>query len=66
MPACIGRAPGGLGYWQCVELIEGAAARGRLGGFAIAELMPERDVDGLGALTAARIVANIVRLVSRG
>jgi agmatinase len=65
LPAVIGRAPGGLGYWDVVNLIEGAAARGRIAGFEIAELMPARDVDGLGAEVAARIVANVVRLVGR-
>lgn len=65
LPAVIGRAPGGLGYWDVVNLIEGAAARGRLAGFEIAELMPDRDVDGLGAEIAARIIANVVRLVGR-
>ncbi len=65
LPAVIGRAPGGLGYWDVVNLIEGAASRGRLAGFEIAELMPARDVDGLGAEIAARIVANVVRIVAR-
>ena len=65
LPAVIGRAPGGLGYWDVINLIEGAAARGRLAGFEIAELMPARDVDGLGAEVAARIVANVVRLAGR-
>jgi agmatinase len=65
LPAVIGRAPGGLTYWDVINLIEGASLRGRLAGFEIAELMPARDVDGLGAEVAARIVANVVRLVSR-
>lgn len=65
LPAVIGRAPGGLSYWDVVNLIEGASLRGRLAGFEIAELMPARDVDGLGAEVAARIVANVVRLVAR-
>ncbi len=64
LPAVIGRAPGGLAYWDVVNLIEGASLRGRLAGFEIAELMPARDVDGLGAEVAARIVANVVRLVA--
>lgn len=64
LPAVIGRAPGGLSYWDVINLIEGAALRGRLSGFEIAELMPARDVDGLGAEVAARIVANVVRLVA--
>ena len=65
MPAAIGRAPGGLSYWDVIELIEGAAAKGRLAGFEVAELVPERDIDGMGALTAARIVANVVRIVAQ-
>ena len=66
LPAVIGRAPGGLGYWDTIELIEGAARRGRLAGFELAEFMPDRDIDGLGALTAGRVVANVVRMVARG
>lgn len=64
-PGVIGRAPGGLTYWQVVELIEAAAARARLTAFNLVEFMPERDVDGLAGLTAARIVANVVRLAAR-
>lgn len=64
VPGLIARGPGGLGYWDVVWLIEGAAARGRLAGFEVAEFMPARDIDAIGALTVARIVANVVRLVA--
>ncbi|MBV8912597.1 MAG: arginase family protein, partial [Acetobacteraceae bacterium] len=30
MPAAIGRSPGGLSYWQALDLMRGAAARGRI------------------------------------
>ncbi|MFK7943470.1 MAG: arginase family protein [Paracoccaceae bacterium] len=65
VPGVIGRAPGGLGYWDVVNLIDGAAERGRLVGFEVAEFMPDRDVDGIGALNIARIVANVVRIAAR-
>lgn len=65
LPAVMARAPGGISYWDVINLIEGASLRGRLVGFEIAELMPARDVDGLGAEVAARIVANVVRIVGR-
>ncbi|MEM9138952.1 MAG: arginase family protein [Pseudomonadota bacterium] len=65
VPGVIGRAPGGLGYWDVVNLIEGAATRGRLVGFEVAEFMAARDVDGIGALNIARIVANVVRLAAK-
>ena len=65
VPGVIGRAPGGLSYWQTVDLIHGVAARGRVAAFSLVEFMPERDVDGLGALVAARIIANVVGLLAR-
>ena len=65
MPAVIGRAPGGLDYWQTVRLMRGVAAKARIAGFDIVEFMPDRDVDGLGALAAARLVANAIGLIAR-
>ena len=65
VPGVIGRAPGGLSYWDVVNLIDGASERARLVGFEVAEFMPERDVDGIGALNIARIVANVVRIAAK-
>ena len=65
VPGVIGRAPGGLSYWQTIELIHGVAARGKLAAFNLVEFMPERDVDQLGALVCARIVANVLGVVAR-
>jgi agmatinase len=65
MPAVIGPAPGGLAYWQVIDLIEGVAKRGRIASFDVVEFMPSRDVLGLGALTAGRIVAHVIGLLAR-
>ena len=65
MPAVIGPAPGGLSYWQAVGLMRGVARKARIGGFDIVEFMPERDEQQRGALTAARLVANAIGLISR-
>lgn len=65
MPAVIGPAPGGLGYWQAVALLHGLAAKARLAGFDIVEFVPARDIQGLAALTAARIVCNVLGLMAR-
>jgi agmatinase len=65
MPAVIGRAPGGLTYWQAVELIQGACERGRIAAFDIVEFMPAQDIAGLGALTAGRIVSHVLGLLAR-
>jgi agmatinase len=59
MPGVIGRAPGGLGYWQTVELLTGIAGKSRIAAFDLVEFMPDQDVDGLGALTASRMVTTM-------
>jgi agmatinase len=65
MPAVIGPAPGGLGYWDMVEILHGLAGKAKLAGFDIVEFMPARDPQGLAALTAARIVCNVLGLMAR-
>ncbi len=65
MPGVLARAPGGLDHWQTLDLIHGAAKRGRLIGFNIVELVPEADIDSMGALVAARIVANVIGRLCR-
>lgn len=65
MPGVIGRAPGGLSYGQATALLRGAAARGRIVAMDFVEFMPERDVDGLGALTFGRLIATALGLVAR-
>lgn len=65
MPSVIGRAPGGLSYWQTIELIGGVAERARIAAFDLVEFMPSRDVSGLGALTAGRILVNVLGLLAR-
>ena len=65
MPAVIGPAPGGLSYWQAIGILEGIAAKARLAAFNIVEFLPDRDIGGLGGLTAARIVANVLGLLAR-
>jgi agmatinase len=65
MPGVIAPAPGGLSYWQAVGILHGIAAKARIVAFDIVEFVPERDVAGLGALTAARIIINVLGLISR-
>jgi agmatinase len=65
MPAAIGRSPGGLSYWQALDLLRGAASRGRVVGMAFVEFMEERDVDGLGALNFGRLLVEALGLVAR-
>jgi agmatinase len=66
MPAVIGRTPGGLSYWQALELIAGVAAKARIAGFALTEFMPERDIDGQGAILAAQMITSVLGLIAPG
>ena len=65
MPAVMAPTPGGLTYWNVVELLHGVAAKARLCGFNLVEFAPEKDHDGIAALTSARIVFNAAALLAR-
>ncbi|HSA82210.1 MAG TPA: agmatinase [Geminicoccaceae bacterium] len=65
MPAVLAPAPGGLTYWQTIGILRGIAAKARIAAFDLVEFVPEHDLAGLGALTAARIVVNVLGLVAR-
>jgi len=65
MPAVIAPTPGGLSYWQAVRILHGVAARAPIAAFSLVEFMPERDMAGLGAQTAARIICNMLGLIAR-
>jgi agmatinase len=65
MPGVIAPAPGGLTYWQAIGILRGIAAKARIAAFDLVEFVPERDVAGLGALTAARIIVNVLGLLAR-
>lgn len=65
MPAVMGPTPGGLSYWDVVEMVHGAANRGNLVGFSIVEFAPDRDVDGHAAHLAGRITLNAVAAAAR-
>lgn len=65
MPAVIARTAGGLRYWQVLELLGGVASKARLRGLVMTEFMASRDVDGLGASTAAQLLISALGIVCR-
>lgn len=65
MPAVIARTPGGLGYWQALELIGGVVAKAHIRGVIFTEFMEDRDIDGLGAGTAGQLLMSVLGLVAR-
>ncbi len=65
MPGVAARTPGGLTYTQVIELIAGLGKRARIAGFDLVEFYPPADIDGLTALTAARLLANAIGAIVR-
>lgn len=65
MPGVAARTPGGLTYTQVIDLIAGVSKRARIAGFDLVEFFPPADIDGMSALTAARIVVNAIGSIAR-
>ncbi|MCJ9722748.1 agmatinase [Agrobacterium sp. SHOUNA12C] len=65
MPGVAARTPGGLTYTQVIDLIAGLGRRAKIVGFDLVELYPPADIDGLSALTAARLLVNMIGTVVR-
>ena len=60
MPAVAGPAPGGVTYAQIRTLIHGLIGKGRVVGMDIVEITPKRDVNGITAITAGRLIVNLI------
>lgn len=60
MPAVIGPEPGGLQYFQGLDVIDAVSRRGRIVGFDLVEFVPANDVNGIAALTAFRLLAHAI------
>ncbi|WP_105428627.1 agmatinase [Neorhizobium sp. T6_25] len=65
MPGVAARTPGGLTYTQVIDLISGLGRRARIAGFDLVELYPPADIDGLSALTASRLLVNVIGTIVR-
>jgi agmatinase len=65
MPAVMARTAGGLGHWDVLALVEGAAARGRIAGLGMVEFMPAADLGGQGATAAVQLLAALVGVIAR-
>jgi len=60
MPAVAGPAPGGVTYGQMRTLIRGLVRKGRVVGMDIVEITPSRDVNRITAITAGRLIVNLI------
>jgi agmatinase len=60
MPAVAGPAPGGVTYAQIRTLIHGLVRKGRVVGMDIVEITPRKDINGISAITAGRLIVNLI------
>ena len=57
--------PGGLTFSEAAGLVRGVAARGQIVGMDICEFAPSLDVNRLTALTAVRLLMNVMGVITR-
>jgi agmatinase len=60
MPGVIAPVPGGVTFVQARAIIRHAVMKNRLVGMDIVEISPARDVGGLTAITAGRLITNAI------
>ncbi|WP_419904928.1 arginase family protein [Kiloniella sp.] len=65
MPAVVAPTPGGLSYFQTIDLIDAVIKKSKLVGFDMIEFVPSLDPNGISAITAGRILANVVGCLAR-
>ena len=65
MPAVGAPTPGGLNYQTLIDIIHCAALRTKIVGVCLVEFSPEADLHNLGAITAMRIVWNVIGALAR-
>lgn len=65
MPAVAGPAPGGVTYPQMRTLIHGLVDKGRVVGMDIVEITPKRDLNAITAITAGRLICNLIGKAAR-
>ena len=65
MPAVAAPTPGGLSYTQMIDIIAAVNAKANLIAFDLIEFVPDRDPNGVAAITAARIISNVIGNLAR-
>ena len=65
MPGVVAPMPGGLQFYDAVDLLQGLARRGRVVGMSVAEFSPSLDVHGITALAITRLIINLLGAMAR-
>lgn len=65
IPGVLIPQPGGLSYFDVIDLIRGVASKCRIVGLDIVEFVPERDVQNLGAIAISRIICTALGCIRK-
>lgn len=65
IPSVLVPQPGGLTYFDVIELLRGVAMKSRIVGLDLVEYVPERDPQNIGAIAVARIICNAIGCIRR-
>ena len=62
VPGTIALAPGGIVWWELVELFEGLTKKGNIVGLNVVELAPQNDLNQISMITAGRLILKLLML----
>ena len=62
VPGTIALAPGGIMWWEMVELFEELAKKGNIVGLNVVELAPQNDLNQISMITAGRLILKLLML----
>jgi agmatinase len=62
MPGTVALAPGGLMWWDIIELFEALAAKGQILGLNLVELAPKNDLNQISMIGAGRLMLKLIML----
>ena len=65
MPAVMSPAPGGVTYYQLLDLLSGVHQKAGLAGLCMVEFVPNKDINHFGAVTAMRTIWYFIGQISR-
>ena len=62
VPGTIALAPGGMMWWEMVELFEELVKKGNIVGLNVVELAPQNDLNQVSMITAGRLILKLLML----
>ena len=60
MPGTVALAPGGLLWWQLIDLLDGISEKGSIIGLNVVELAPKNDLNQISMIGAGRFIVSLV------